>query len=62
MRMEVEEMEAYHFIKLVVPSQGLRVLDVDKSFVENNVKSETKIVLLGQSSFTWDLNYKGSNI
>lgn len=40
----------------------MKVLDVDRTIMENNLKSDTKIVLLGQSSFTWDLNYKGSNI
>lgn len=40
----------------------MRVLDVEGTFESNKVYNDTKIVLLGQSSFTWDLNYKGSNI
>jgi len=55
-------MEAYHFMKIVSPSQAMKILNIDQTFEQENVKDGATLVLLGQSSFTWDLNYKGSNI
>ena len=62
MRSDTEQMEAYHFMKIVSPSQGMKILNVDQTFEQESVKDGARLVLLGQSSFTWDLNYKGSNI
>ena len=40
----------------------MKHLNVEDSFQDQKVQHGARLVLLGQSSFTWDLNYKGSNI
>lgn len=40
----------------------MKILNVDQTFEQESVKDGARLVLLGQSSFTWDLNYKGSSI
>lgn len=40
----------------------LKNLNLDQTFEQQEIPNGAKLVLLGQKSFTWDLNYKGSNI
>lgn len=62
MQKEPEEMASYHLIKFVYPMGTLRALSLDQTFEQQEIPNESTLVLLGQKSFTWDLNYKGSNI
>ena len=41
---------------------SLKNLPLDQSFEQLEIPNGAQLVLLGQKSFTWDLNYKGSNI
>jgi hypothetical protein len=59
---EPEEMSGYHVIRLVYPMGTLKNLNLDQTFEQQEIPNGAKLVLLGQKTFTWDLNYKGSNI
>jgi hypothetical protein len=62
MQREPEEMSSYHVIRLVYPMGTIKNLSLDQTFDQQDIPNEAQLVLLGQKSFTWDLNYKGSNI
>jgi hypothetical protein len=62
MQREPEEMSSYHVIKLVYPQGTLKNLNLEQTFEQQEIPTGAKLVLLGQKTFTWDLNYKGSNI
>lgn len=62
MQREPEEMSSYHVIKLVYAMGTLKNLSLDQTFEQQEIPYGAKLVLLGQKTFTWDLNYKGSNI
>jgi len=59
---EPDEMSSYHVIKLVYPMGVLKTLNMDQTFEQQEIPNNAQLVLLGQKTFTWDLNYKGSNI
>lgn len=59
---EPEEMSSYHVIRLVYPMGVLKNLNLDQTFEQQGIPYGAQLVLLGQKSFTWDLNYKGPNI
>lgn len=59
---EPEEMSSYHVIKLVYPMGTIQHLNLDQTFEQLEIPHNAQLLLLGQKSFTWDLNYKGSNI
>jgi hypothetical protein len=61
-QIEPEEMCTYHVIKFVYAMGDLRTLDLGQSFEQQEIPNNAQLVLLGQKSFTWDLNYKGPNI
>ncbi len=52
----------YHVIKFVYAMGTLRTLDLGQSFEQQEIPNNAQLVLLGQKTFTWDLNYKGTNI
>ena len=62
MQREPEEISSYHVIKIVYAMGNLKHLDLDKTFEQLEIPSGAQLVFLGQKTFTWDLNYKGSNI
>ncbi len=55
-------MSTYHVIKFVYAMGTLKTLSLDQTFEQQEIPNNAQLVLLGQKSFTWDLNYKGSNI
>jgi hypothetical protein len=59
---EPDEMSSYHVIKFVYPMGVLKTLNLDQTFEQQDIPNNAQLVLLGQKTFTWDLNYKGSNI
>lgn len=59
---EPEEMTSYHVIKFIYAMGTMRTLALDQSFEQQEIPHGAQLVLLGQKTFTWDLNYKGSNI
>jgi hypothetical protein len=61
---EPQEMGCYYDTKLVYPMGRLRNLneDLDKSFIDLQIPHEAKLVFVGQQSFTWNINAKGSSI
>ncbi len=59
---EPEEMQSYYIIRLVYSMASVKSLNLDQSFEQLEIPSGATLVLLGQKTFTWDLNYKGSNI
>jgi hypothetical protein len=59
---EPEEMCTYHVIKFVYAMGTLKTLNLDQSFEQQEIPNNAQLVLLGQTTFTWDLNYKGPNI
>ncbi len=59
---EPDEMSSYHVIKLVYPMGTIKHLNLELTFDQQEIPNEAQLVLLGQKSFTWDLNYKGSNV
>jgi len=59
---EPEEMTSYHVIKFIYAMGTMRTLALDQSFEQQEIPHGAQLALLGQKTFTWDLNYKGSNI
>jgi tripartite motif-containing protein 9/67 len=59
---EPDEMCSYHVLKFVYAMGSLKNLPLDQSFEQLEIPNGAQLALLGQKSFTWDLNYKGSNI
>ena len=59
---EPEEMQSYHVIKFVYAMGSIKNLSLEQTFEQQEIPSGAQLVLLGQKSFTWDLNYKGPNI
>lgn len=59
---EAEEMSTYHVIKIVYAMGTLKSLNLDQTFEQLQIPSGAQLVLLGQKTFSWDLNYKGTNI
>jgi hypothetical protein len=59
---ETEEMGSYHVVRLVYAMGSLKNLNLDQTFEQAEIPNGSVLVLLGQKTFTWDLNYKGSNI
>lgn len=59
---DAEEMSTYHVIKFVYAMGTLKNLNLDQTFEQQEIPNNAQLVLLGQKSFTWDLNYKGTNI
>ena len=57
-----DEMSSYHVIKFVYAMGVIKTLALDQSFEQLDIPNNAQIVLLGQKTFTWDLNYKGTNI
>lgn len=55
-------MSTYHVIKFVYAMGSVKNLDLNQTFEEQEIPNNAQLVLLGQKTFTWDLNYKGSNI
>ena len=62
MEREPDEICTYHVLKLVYAMGQLKTLPFDQSFEQLEIPNGAQLALLGQKSFTWDLNYKGSNI
>ena len=40
----------------------LKSLNLDQTFEQLEIPNGAQLVLLGQKTFSWDLNYKGTNI
>lgn len=59
---EPDEMSTYHVIKFVYAMGTMKTLSLDQTFEQLDIPNGAQLVLLGQKTFTWDLNYKGSNI
>ena len=57
-------MESYYSTKLVYPMGHLRNLSscADSTFLQEMIPHEARMVFVGQQSFTWDINAKGSSI
>ena len=55
-------MKSYHVIKLIYPMGTLKNLNLEHTFEQQLIPNGAKLILLGQKTFTWDLNYKGPNI
>ena len=62
MQREPDEMSSYHVIRLVYPMGTIKNLSLDQTFDQQEIPNDAQLVLRGQKSFTWDLNYNGSNI
>ncbi len=59
---EADEMSSYHVIKFVYAMGTLKTLNLEQTFEQLDIPNGAQLVLLGQKTFTWDLNYKGTNI
>lgn len=57
-------MQQYYNTRLVYPMGYLRNLStcLNDTFQMQQIPDNAKLVLVGQRSFTWDLNAKGPNI
>lgn len=63
-RLDQTEMQQYYNTRLVYPMGYLRNLSLclNETFLQQQIPDNAKLVLVGQRSFTWDLNAKGPNI
>ena len=63
-RIDQAEMQQYYHTRLVYPMGYLRNLSqcLNETFLDQQIPDEAQLVLVGQRSFTWDLNNKGPNI
>lgn len=63
-RVDQAEMQQYYNTRLVYPMGYLRNLSscLNETFQMQQIPDNAKLVLVGQRSFTWDLNAKGPNI
>ena len=59
---EPDEIGRYHTIKLIYPMAMIRSLPLDQTFEQQDIPNGAQLVLLGQRTFAWDANLKGSNI
>ena len=61
-KQDPDNMSQFHFVRFVYPRGMINTLSFEKTFEQQNMQHGQKLVLLGQKSFTWDLNHKGQNI
>jgi tripartite motif-containing protein 9/67 len=59
---EPAEMSQYHVMKFVYAMGTIKTLNLFQTFAELDIPNNAQLVLLGQKTFAWDPNYKGTNL
>jgi hypothetical protein len=57
-----EGMQNYNESRFIYPMGRLRQINLDQTFEQQDIPDGAKLILMGQKSFSWDINNIGANI
>jgi tripartite motif-containing protein 9/67 len=55
-------MQNYNESRFIYPMGRLKQINLDQTFEQQDIPDGAKLILMGQKSFTWDINNIGANI
>ena len=57
-----EELSTYHKLMFIYPMGRLRKINLDKTFEQERIPANARIIMIGEKTFGWDPMHKGESI